>query len=91
MFLEAARINHSCLPNAHAAWNVSLGMLTVYATKIIDLNEEITINYCQYYKKEEAKFALAADREPELQKTWNFVCNCEACQRAARSDLVVRD
>ncbi|KAL8743806.1 MAG: hypothetical protein Q9184_008073 [Pyrenodesmia sp. 2 TL-2023] len=50
IFLEAARFNHSCLPNAWFNWNPHLGQnprgrLTVHAIKDITIGEEILINY----------------------------------------------
>lgn len=36
IFYEAARFNHSCMPNAHFAWNANVGMETIHATKDIE-------------------------------------------------------
>ena len=50
-FPQASRINHSCVPNAHFAWNPDLGpsgdkgRLTVYAIVFISKDAEILINY----------------------------------------------
>ncbi|KAL6908279.1 hypothetical protein GGI43DRAFT_379144 [Trichoderma evansii] len=45
IFLEAARINHSCRPNAYKSWNENIGHLTVHTVLDIEQGEEITISY----------------------------------------------
>lgn len=36
VFYEAARFNHSCMPNAHFAWNADIGMETIHTTKDVE-------------------------------------------------------
>lgn len=46
IFPQASRLNHSCLPNAHFAWNNHLQRLTVHGIHDIANNAEIVVNYC---------------------------------------------
>jgi hypothetical protein len=39
VFEIASRFNHSCVPNAHFAWNQELEVETVFAVKDISVNE----------------------------------------------------
>ena len=70
--LDASRINHSCIPNAHYSWNTNIERETVHAVKDIFKGEEITISYCSALRSLE-------DRERELQP-YVFTCRCPACQ-----------
>ncbi|KAK0631394.1 hypothetical protein B0T14DRAFT_532178 [Immersiella caudata] len=72
VFLETARINHSCLPNAHHAWNASLGQLTVHAVEDIKPGEEITITYM-------ANTPTFSMRQNHLKDTFGFTCTCKLC------------
>ena len=74
LFLEAARINHSCKPNAYWQWNPLLQRLTIHAMAEIPKDEEITISYIP---------ATDHDTRQERQRkldSWNFQCGCEACE-----------
>ena len=75
VFMTASRINHSCVPNAHFAWNQNLdggrGMETVYAVKDIAQGEEVTLTYCD-------PLYDTAMRRWELQH-YGFRCDCKAC------------
>ena len=91
IFFKASRFNHSCIPNAHFAWNPDLdggkGQLTIYAIQDIPFDEEILINYRKgdcYKRKDE--------RQAKLNDYYGFVCDCPTCLRhpgheyGARSD-----
>lgn len=75
VFATASRINHSCVPNAHFAWNQNIddgkGMETVHATRDIASGEEITLTYCD-------PLYDVAMRKWELQH-YGFKCDCKAC------------
>ncbi|KAF4439491.1 SET domain protein [Fusarium austroafricanum] len=45
IFLEAARINHSCAPNAMPQWREDVQRLTIHAIKDIEVGEEIASFY----------------------------------------------
>ena len=70
--INASRINHSCIPNAHYSWNDNIKRLTVHAVKDIPEGEEITINYC-------SGFSTLNERRHKL-KPYVFTCLCPACQ-----------
>ena len=44
VFADNCRLNHSCLPNAHLAWNARLGRQTLHALRDIELGEEVTVS-----------------------------------------------
>lgn len=80
IFLDAARFNHACVPNAHFAWDDDLagpadGRLTVYAIVDIDRDEEISLNYgaLEDFSKP------WATRQAEYREVYDFTCNCRAC------------
>lgn len=87
IFETASRINHSCMPNAHFAWNESLGaegMQTVHAMIDIYPGDEILISYCNPLLTDE-------ERQWELQH-YGFKCRCWVCHvgRAGVSDPMSR-
>ena len=69
--LEAARINHSCVPNVHHCWNPSLGAVTVHAIRDILKGEEIFITYTGVRED------LALRRETFSK--YGFECTCPCC------------
>ncbi|KAI5867870.1 hypothetical protein GGS23DRAFT_550441 [Durotheca rogersii] len=72
LFLEAARINHSCRNNAQNTWNAELGRLTIHAGRDIEAGQEITITYAD-------PLADCAERRRFLQDHFFFTCECEIC------------
>ena len=70
--LDASRINHSCVPNAHYSWNSNIKRETLHAVKDIREGEEITVGYCPPFRTLEER---QRDLEPYV-----FDCNCPACQ-----------
>ena len=44
VFVDISRFNHSCVPNAHVAWNTRLGMQTIHAVTEIPAEEEIVVS-----------------------------------------------
>ena len=75
IFLQASRLNHSCVPNAHFAWNSQTQRLTVHALENIPRRREIFVNYRTY------DFATMSrnQRQADLTNTYNFNCTCRAC------------
>ncbi|KAK5695500.1 SET domain-containing protein 5 [Elasticomyces elasticus] len=65
---RAWQLNHSCAPNAEAAWNEPGQRLEVRTLRAIKKSEEITIPYVDIYQKT-AKRWLAL----------GFPCNCTVC------------
>ncbi|KAJ6779592.1 hypothetical protein PWT90_08508 [Aphanocladium album] len=72
VFALYSRINHSCIPNAHNAYNASIGRLTVHAIRTIHAGEQITVTYI------DGSCRTKKQRNSMLEK-WGFVCSCEAC------------
>ena len=70
--LQVARINHSCVPNAHQVWDAEGGRIDVDAKVDIQAGEEITITYVDLGRSRE-------DRRSALRKCYDFECGCEAC------------
>ncbi|KAL7927484.1 hypothetical protein ACQKWADRAFT_276861 [Trichoderma austrokoningii] len=85
LFLTAARINHSCRPNAHKSWNDNIGRLTVHAVCDIEAGEEITISYLQTVQPYVERKALL--------EHFRFECGCKLCsappQQCLKSDLAM--
>jgi SET domain len=73
LFLEASRINHSCVPNAQNTWNAGLGKITIHAVVDIAAGEEITICYLC-----DGLWTFAA-RQRQLQSSFKFTCACTQC------------
>jgi hypothetical protein len=71
VYATISRINHSCLPNAHASWNANAGHETVYAIKPIAAGDEITVAYDQGGPREL--------RRAYLRDEHGFECACRAC------------
>ncbi|KAL2138078.1 hypothetical protein VTI28DRAFT_7496 [Corynascus sepedonium] len=72
IFLDASRINHSCIQNAQNTWNENLQRLTIHAIRDINKGEEITIMYLQ-------DRADRCTRQLALQKNFRFSCSCSLC------------
>lgn len=70
--VNIARVNHSCLPNAEHLYINRAGLLTLWAVKDIPAGEEITLSYMDDFKGYE-------ERKVFLERNWNFVCDCNAC------------
>lgn len=77
IFLKASRINHSCTPNAHFAWNTTIQRETVHAIVDIPANEEITISYCRPHSD-------IYHRRIRLE-AYGFDCDCAPCAQDTAS------
>lgn len=71
IFLETARINHSCRPNCQHAWNEKLQRMQVHVVRRIDEGEEFTLSYILGGPSEE--------RQEHLREYFGFSCACELC------------
>ncbi|KAI9789801.1 MAG: hypothetical protein M1835_001436 [Candelina submexicana] len=74
IFLQCARINQSCIPNAYHEYNSNTGQMTLYATRDIPQGEEITINYFWDTGPVRRKF---------LREYYGFECVCAHCKLPA--------
>ena len=70
--LDASRINHSCIPNAHFSWNNNIERETVHAVRDISKGEEITISYVP-------AICTLKKRRRQL-RPYVFTCDCPACR-----------
>ena len=70
LFLQSSRINHSCIPNALAAFNSNIKRQTIHLTRDVAMGEEITITYCDPHSDYEVRWQ-------SLRTNWNFNCNCK--------------
>lgn len=77
IFLKASRINHSCMPNAHFAWNATIQRETVHAIVDIPANAEITISYCPPHSD-------LYHRRRKLEP-YGFDCDCPPCAQDTAS------
>ncbi|KAI4142730.1 MAG: hypothetical protein L6R39_004822 [Caloplaca ligustica] len=89
IFPEAARFNHSCIPNAWYNWNPQLesqdrespGRLTVHAIEDIKRGEEIVVNY-----QHENAYGSQDKRRGDLFTDYSFWCRCPACLDGSLSE-----
>ena len=72
IFLKAARINHSCRPNAHYTWNDNLGKLTIYAMVHVLAGAEISIRYLEM-------FPPRLKRNHQLHRIYGLERQCQVC------------
>jgi hypothetical protein len=75
LFLIATRLQHSCMPNCHAMYNPSTGVMNVHAVRTIAVGETLTISAIGnhiWYQDAKCRADLLAE---------NFVysCACPAC------------
>lgn len=81
IFPNGARLNHSCVPNVHHAFNPTLGKLTVHAVRDIQEGEELVMNYigckCHFWAREK--------RWEYLRSKYGFTCQCEACSDTSKA------
>lgn len=79
---QAARFNHSCVPNASFAWNARLGKVTVHAIVAIPTNTEISLSY-------ERPYQIGSVRREKL-SAYGFQCSCVACGSGAEASDIRR-
>ncbi|KAF2162531.1 hypothetical protein M409DRAFT_69105 [Zasmidium cellare ATCC 36951] len=75
LFPNAARLNHSCVPNVHHSYNPTMNKLTVHAVRDIRQGEELVMNYIG----QECHFWSHTMRWEYLRARYGFTCQCEAC------------
>jgi hypothetical protein len=75
LFLTAARLTHSCMPNCFVAYNTQQNHVTVHATKAIKKGTLLTASIIG----ERIWYESAAARANLLRNAANIICLCEAC------------
>ena len=73
VYLKMSRFNHSCHSNTEHFWNIATKTRDMRALRDIKISEEITVNYRHFW------MMPWEDRRTELKETFNFNCQCEAC------------
>jgi hypothetical protein len=73
VFWLGSRINHSCIPNVHFAYNPWLEQETFHAVRDIAAGEELTVSYNLGANR------TRSQRQAELDM-WGFVCTCPVCE-----------
>jgi hypothetical protein len=81
LWIHAAYINHSCIPNAQKEYIADL--MLVRATRNIPVGEEI------FHAYDESSDYNA--RQASLMTTWGFKCKCRLCKAEARDSPEVRN
>ena len=76
LFPTIARINHSCLPNAHH-YPLPGCRLAVRLTEKVAKNSEITISYMDPLHRK--SFNSSSNRRQILMSEFGFQCDCQAC------------
>ncbi|KAK0617779.1 hypothetical protein B0T17DRAFT_591762 [Bombardia bombarda] len=72
LFTEAARINHSCRPNAYYRFSPRRLTMEVVAYHAIEAGEEIVMSYVPLD-------TARSERRQFLKETWGFDCTCSLC------------
>ncbi|KAL9062326.1 MAG: hypothetical protein Q9157_009024 [Trypethelium eluteriae] len=72
LFPTISRFNHSCVPNAHWAWNPTRNRMTIQTTRDVAADVELMIAYIPVTTR------TYKQREAALQP-YEFSCGCEAC------------
>jgi hypothetical protein len=79
---QAARFNHSCIPNASFAWNSRLSCITVHTVVNIPPRAQIFLSY-------EKPYQTLSSRRIKL-ASYGFACSCPACESDAVASEVRR-
>ncbi|KAF2211462.1 hypothetical protein CERZMDRAFT_98351 [Cercospora zeae-maydis SCOH1-5] len=77
LFLDVARVNHSCAPNAHVCFyppknSGERGRMVIHSLRELQANEEVLIAYFSI-------LLPRTDRQTKASK-WGFRCQCSACE-----------
>jgi len=72
LWLELARVNHSCDPNAEVVWDEDCGTRRLVVVREITQGEEITHSYLHTVMDRN-------NRRNTLQCRWDFQCRCSLC------------
>jgi hypothetical protein len=75
LFLTAAKIRHSCIPNCFATYNTRLGKMLINTIKAISADEELTLSSLG----SSGWYHTAAERARMLEDAGRPICICPAC------------
>ncbi|KAI0716968.1 hypothetical protein C8Q76DRAFT_767760 [Earliella scabrosa] len=74
IFLQASRINHSCIPNMARSWDAETQEMVFRAIRDIEVDEELCISYIGV-----DVLKRRAQRKADIENAFGFTCTCEAC------------
>jgi hypothetical protein len=84
VYTTYCRLNHSCVPNVHGAWNPTRRRQTMFALRDIERGEQLLVSYLAVLDQPRDA------RRAELASSFGFECRCTRCQLSgaslARSD-----
>ncbi|KAJ7886625.1 hypothetical protein B0H14DRAFT_2498516 [Mycena olivaceomarginata] len=75
---EISRVNHSCIPNTTAHFDITSFSFQLFAVRDIEADEELTISYV-------ATTDTTKERQTNLE-SYGFQCSCAACLAPSESD-----
>jgi hypothetical protein len=78
LFLTTARMNHSCRPSATHIWRPDLQKTVVFATRRIEIGEEIFTTYGP------SECLNTEGRRDYLRERFSFECGCDMCTEGNR-------
>ncbi|TBU28052.1 SET domain-containing protein [Dichomitus squalens] len=79
IFLQAARLNHSCRPNVARTWDVGAQEMAFRALRDVAPGEELCMSYVDV-----DILGTREERGAEIEGAFGFVCACEACMLDGR-------
>ena len=85
VFRVCSRFNHSCVPNAHIAWNARLRRMAVHALEEIPPGAEVRVSYGFTGEGDTRE-----ERQAVLRRDFGFVCACALCSLSGEA-LAVSD
>lgn len=77
LFPTIARLNHSCVPNAHTYFNPVSKTMDVHTIASVPKGKEVEISYFNVLLPRTERLAKARD--------WQFECTCPACSPSSSS------
>jgi hypothetical protein len=75
LFVEIAKMNHSCAPNAIFVFHPHTNRGMVRLVRNVKKGQEINISYLAF----DGISQTCEERKKDLAENWNFDCRCEGC------------
>ena len=79
VYTTYCRLNHSCVPNVHGAWNPTRRRQTMFALRDIERGEQLLVSYLAVLDQPRDA------RRAELASSFGFECRCTRCQLSGAS------
>lgn len=87
LFALHSTCNHSCVPNAEAAFSHNNSRLSLLALQDIQPGEEILISYLDECDTSRSRHS----RQKILAENYVFVCKCPKCEEQAQDEDVTSE